>query len=250
MALTKDDLINILDQKLDPLLKEMSSLKEELGNMTGFIEHANAKYDEISKKLDEFEVDKDKYTKENKLLKKTIENLDEKVRKLESQSNDVRQYTRRDCVEIHGIPTSKDEDTNYIVKQVGDMMEVYLGDNDISISRRLPVGKKYKGKVSTPAIIVKFVKRDIKDKFYKARNRLKNCTTDEIPGVEAKSRIFVNESLTEENRRVFNECLKFRREKKFAFIWTSNGITYMRKNKDSNAIVVKSMEDLSKVKAS
>lgn len=250
MALTKDDLINILDQKLDPLLKEMSSLKEELGNMKGFIEHANAKYDEISKKLDEFEVDKDKYTKENKLLKKTIENLDEKVRKLESQSNDVRQYTRRDCVEIHGIPTSKDEDTNYIVKQVGDMMEVYLGDNDISISHRLPVGKKYKGKVSTPAIIVKFVKRDIKDKFYKARNRLKNCTTDEIPGVEAKNRIFINESLTEENRRVFNECLKFRREKKFAFIWTSNGITYMRKNKDSNAIVVKSMEDLSKVKAS
>lgn len=124
-------------------------------------------------------------------------------------------------------------------------MEVYLDVTDISISHRLPTGKKYKGKMSTPAIIAKFVRRDTKDKFYKARKQLKDCTTGEL-GYEVSNRIFINESLTEENRGVFNESLKFKKEQKFAFIWTSNGKTYLRKNKDSRAIVINSKEDLMK----
>lgn len=249
MALTKEDLISILDKKLEPLLGEVSGLKQELREMKGFLDFANTRYEEISNKMVTIEDERVKYVQENQLLKKTIEKLDDKVRQLETQSNDVRQYTRRDCVEIHGIPPTRDEDTNSIVREIGDLMEVYLDEKDISISHRLPLGKKYKGKLSTPAIIVKFVRRDIKDKFYKARKQLKECTTTDL-GHEVSNRIFINESLTEENRRVFNECLKFKKEQQFTFIWTSNGKTYIRKNKDSNAIIINCKEDLLKIKAS
>lgn len=251
MALTKDDLISILDKKLDPLLSEISTLKKELGELKQSVDHASGKYDEISKRMKDLQADNIKYAQDNKTLKKTIEVLDNKVRQLESHSNDVRQYTRRDCVEIHGIPHIQDEDTNDLVKQVGDLMEVYLDDKAISISHRLPTSKKNKaGKPSTPAIIVKFVRRDVKDRFYKSRSKLKSCTTDQILGCEVSNRIYINESLTEENRKIFNESLQFRKEKKFAFIWTSNGITYLRKDKDSKAIVVKAKEDIDKLKAS
>lgn len=225
MALTKEELVAVLDQKLGPIKDEISSLKSQLAEMKSFVDLANKKYDEISSKMDRFEAKRKKDTQENKLLRDTIKKLEEKVQLLELQSNDVRQYTRRDCLEIHGIPVEDGEDTNQLVKAVGDLMEVYLSDGDISTSHRLPSNKSYKGNRKTPATIVKFVRRDVKNRFYSARKELKGYTTKSV-GFDVENRIFINESLTEQNKAIFNECFKLKKLHKFLFIWTSNGKTY------------------------
>jgi len=218
--------------------------------MQGFLDTANKRYEEISNKFDSFENEKLKLENENIALKKTIDTLDAKVRQLEQQSNDVRQYTRRDCLEIHGIPVMDGEDTNKIVQHVGDLLEVYINpDKDISTSHRLPSKTSYKGKRQTPGIIVKFTRRDTKDQFYKARKALKDYTTRSLE-YDSDNHIFINESLTEQNKIIFNECLKFKKEQEFKFIWTSNGKTYLRKDQQSRSIVVHSLDELAKLKAS
>ena len=92
-----------------------------------------------------------KSTNELKLLKKSL--------------NDLEQYTRRDCLEIRGIPlpsTSTDVDqTDNVVLKIGKKIGVPMQKSDISISHRIPSRKQFndEGYPIPPAIIVKFVKR-------------------------------------------------------------------------------------------
>ena len=75
------------------------------------------------------------------------------------------------------MPTrSKREDTNNIVIKVAEKVGVRIVEEDISVSHRLPMSKSYKGqgRTETAPIIVKFVRRDIKEKFYRARKQMKD----------------------------------------------------------------------------
>ena len=248
MALTKEDLKCMLDSQLTPLKDEIAGLKKELIDMAASLHMSNEKYEEILKKFTSHQEERAKINRENGVLKKTIEKMDEKIKQLELESNEVRQYTRRDCVEIHGIPVREQENTNKIVLSVGDQIDVYLDEKEISTSHRLPT-KNYKGKRTTPPIIVKFARRDVKDRFYKARKNLKDVTSADLGYDESTAnRIFINESLTEQNRNTFNASLKFKKEYKYSFIWTSNGKTYLRKDQDSRAIVINNKGDLEKLK--
>ena len=58
---------------------------------------------------------------------------------LRSSVDDQAQYTRRECLEIRGVPGTAGEDTNEIVKKIGALIEVDISDTDISVSHRIPL---------------------------------------------------------------------------------------------------------------
>ena len=87
--------------------------------------------------------------------------------------NDLEQYTRRDCIEIRGIPLPEEpqeEETNNIVLQLSEKMGIPMERKDISISHRIPSSRAS----VDPAIIVKFVRREMRENLYRARKRLKS----------------------------------------------------------------------------
>ena len=158
----------------------------------------------------------------------------------------MRQYSRRECVEIQGIPVSEHEDTKKIVVQVGELLGVEIKEDDISISNRLPTSSKYKGKKSVPPIIAKFVRRNVKERYFKGRKQLKDRTTRDL-GISPERRIFINESLTERNKGLFNESVKIKKDLNISYIWTSNGRIYLRKSQDSSVIPINNKDDLKKL---
>ena len=82
-----------------------------------------------------------------------------------------------------------------------------------------------------------------KDRFYKGRKLLKDCTTCDL-GFPSESRIFINESLTEGNKELFNASVKTKKELKFLYIWTSNGKIYLRKTQDRPVKPINKKDDL------
>jgi hypothetical protein len=126
----------------------------------------------------------------------------------------MEQYSRRDCLEILGIPTIIGENTNKLVKKIGQQIGAHVSDQDISISHRLRTSDG-----RDPAIIVKFSCRDVRDKFYRERKALRNKSIKDI-GITrfADRKIFIVESLIQQNRKLFNKCLQVRREKNFKYI--------------------------------
>ena len=135
--------------------------------------------------------------------------------------------------------------------KLGEKIGVNLNKDDISTSHRLPV-KRSRGEIGmasnqkTPAIIVKFVKRDVRENFYRTRKFLKDMTTRDL-GYSGENRIFVNESLTQKNKDLFNECLKIKKDKGFRFLWTYAGKIFMRRNESSQVIHVTDASILQKI---
>lgn len=172
--------------------------------------------------------------------------------------NELEQYIRRECLEISGIPVDQHEDTNSIVIKVGSLMGVIVEKSDISVSHRLPSkSQSYsnavrQGRSSLAKIIAKFVRRDIRDQFYSGRKRLKNKTTSDLgmTGFAGSNRIYISESLSPKNKRLFQECLKLKREENFKFIWTHYGRIYLRKDSNSSTKVVCNQKDLEKIRKS
>ena len=101
-------------------------------------------------------------------MKSTVNVQDSQIKKLMSACKELEQYSRRECLEIQGIPVLESEDTNKLVMKVGELVGVPIEQDHISVSHRLPTSTKYKGKKAEPAIIVKFVRRDVKERLYKS----------------------------------------------------------------------------------
>jgi hypothetical protein len=85
-----------------------------------------------------------------------------------------------------------------------------------------------------------------KRKIYRARGKLRSKTTKDI-GYYFGNNIYLAERLTERNKALFRSCLDVKRNKNYKFIWTSNGIIYLRKDVNSDVIKIKCKEDLPKI---
>ena len=239
---THDELEKILRLKLEPIENSL-----------------NFKDDEHRKLLERV-VNLERTVKtlelENNALKAQLNTTISKVKENVVLLDEQEQYMRRECVEIKGIPVSRDENTNEVVKQVAGLLNVELGEDDISISHRLPPIPPWTDEDGTvysppPSIIAKFVKRDVKEKFYRARYKLKNKSSRDLAGTSSAegNKIFISESLTQTRKKLFKAALKVKKELNFDFISTSNGRIFLRQNKDSRSHLITSDSDLAKLKA-
>ena len=171
-SVTSEELIVILEEKLDqklaPFKSTFDELKKTVEDTKELLSFTSKRYDTLLKRLSVCEGENKKLRNENKILQKT----------LNKANNDLKQYSRRECVKIRGVPQKPDESTNTIVKVVGKAVGVEIADIDILVSHRLPPWKSYKSRKPGPQpIIVKFVRRDTKDAFYQVRMKLKDITS-------------------------------------------------------------------------
>ena len=95
--------------------------------------------------------------------------------------DEIQQYQRRDWLEITGMPTLPNDKPKNIVMELGATLGVLLNENDISTAHRLPPTRKIQDR-----IIVKFVRRDIREEIYMKRKVLNGKLTDCLPSVNTE----------------------------------------------------------------
>ena len=215
--------------------------------MRSFIDMTNEKYEEVMSMLAGGDVERKQIISENKILKSTVQMMESHVKQLRESINEMEQYSRRECLEIKGIPVTKDENTDELVTKVGELMGLSIKEEIISVSHRLPISNRYKGKRTESTIIVKFVRRNTKELYYRARKvKVKDITTRNL-GFPSHNKIYINESLTEKNKALFGKCMKVKRNLQYSFIWSSNGRIYLRKDQASPVTIIRNKEDITKL---
>ncbi|CAB3977977.1 Hypothetical predicted protein [Paramuricea clavata] len=127
--LTEDYLVKILDRKLKPFEDKMEGLVKS-------VEFISAKYDELLIKHQYIEEMINELVKENKLLKKQIFNLPNQSEQMCVNFNELEQYDRQNCLEIRGIAVQEGEDTDTLVCSIGNLVNVNIKAEDMSISHR------------------------------------------------------------------------------------------------------------------
>ena len=175
--------------------------------------------------------------------RKTIEEQCEEIAELYSLQDQLEQYTRKNSLEIHGVPESAYRSTEEVVLKLAEALEVPVQSQDVEISHKLP-SKGMK------AIIVKFVSHKVKTQLYKERVKLKNVNiSDLFPSAtsatraEAK-RIFLNENLTSYRRKIVNRANEMRRDGLLLSVWTLDGKIFVKTSPNGSPIRINELEDL------
>ena len=219
-AILRPILDEVFDSKLNPIIQSLEFMSRQYDALT-----------ESNKTL----------TEENKVLKSQVGHLRNEISQIRVMVEEQEQYLRRDCLVLSGIPKTSEENTDEIVNEVATLMNVGLGDSDISVSHRLPT----KSASSCPNIIVKFTRRECRDNIYRQRKKLKDFSTSDINlGRVADNKIFISESLTASNKQLFDNCLKYKKVHRYKYIWTWHGKIFLRKDERSPPWQIRTIKDL------
>lgn len=170
----------------------------------------------------------------NNIRLRTLEN---RVQEAEDKTEALEMYTRKNSLEIHGVPESKGEDLDEIVIKVADRVGVEVEEDEIEIVHRLPV--KLKG---VRPIIAKFKSHKIKSQIYFSRRKLRGTEDeDELNGAKE---IYINENLTAYRRKLFAEARKRTKINKWYKTWTTDGKIFITKEKGDRAVKVNNYSEL------
>jgi len=125
----------------------------------------------------------------NNKNEKQIKQNEEKMKHVNSEVEELAQYSRRNCLLIHGIPYVKGEDTDKVVLNfLKKKLDIELEDNLIDRSHRLKSVTATKN--GPKPIIVKFVTHNDKDWVYHNKKKLKNqeyLITESLTSVRLQS---------------------------------------------------------------
>ena len=264
-----------MESKLVNVLTELTEIKHSQ-------EFLSTSFDEMKNKIKDLEGEVKTSTQVNTELKERVKFLERDFILNAEALNDLAQYSRRDCLEIKGLRHEQHECTDKLVITVTQKCAIQINENDIIILHRITAPTPAKPNLS---IIVKFVSRKTRNIIYNSRrvlHKLNQATKksntifdnvqlssrkglagthpDEISFVHecftdmnatetlTKNKIYINESLTYTNRQRFNKYVQFKNLNNWAYIWTQNGATLLKKNSESNIVAIKSDLDLLKLR--
>lgn len=176
---------------------------------------------------------------ENNSLKKQLGEAQKMLRSVE-------QYSRSNCLEIHGVPEERSESVIDVVKKVGRVLNYDVRDEMIDAVHRL--AKNPRNPSAHRGIIVKFCRRLEMEQF-RAKTRVKNGFAASELGYKTESRVFVNLSLSKDTRILWTETRAFRQQRNYKYAWISNsGKIFLRKEEGFAAILISESADLQKLK--
>ena len=159
------------------------------------------------------------------------------------------QYGRRQNLEIVGEPLKEGENTNEIAIEVAKMLNVSLTPDQISMSHRLQTRPKptYSEPAASPPLIVRFLSRDVRNQLYANRKLARTANLQEF-SLQGAMNIYINENLTQSRKKLFWHAKQKAIASNLKFYWTVNGNVYLRKSSDSDSLLIKNIDDISKIK--
>jgi len=203
---------------------EVNKLKEDFNNQCKYVASLEEELARVSKKV-----------------KTQKEELDD----LRVSFDELEQYTRKNSLELHGIPEDIDLPMAEIVCKVAEAIGVELECDDVEIAHRLNRKKGIK------PIIAKFVSHKDKSRLYKARVQLKDST---VPSVfpnyagpittDPPMRIFINENLTQYRKEMMSLALQKKNDQKITNAWSLDGKIFVKTSPSGQPRRMYSKEDI------
>ena len=231
-----------LKSDLEALRTSIKTLTARDNGIEKSLSFISEKYESVLKTLKSLNQTTNTLGKKHAQLTKIADSLAERANRVEQAVridgaiDEVQQYSRRDCLEITGIPILPEENPKQLIKEIGTLIDVNVEDANLAAAHRLPDTKNVKHR-----LIVKFVHRDKREEMYKKRRNLIGKNISNLPSVQAamglaatsNNKIHINESLTGYRKQLFGRINDFKRKNNYKYLWTANG-KIMLKAQDSS----------------
>ena len=128
--------------------------------------------DALSKKIDELETEIKNKDEKIQLLENRVEILKEEKESQGKEIDDLEQYSRRNCLLLHGVVETNAECTDdIIIKTCAEELGIDVKQEDLDRSHRL--GKVKRNDNKPRPIIVKFARYAVRNKVFSNKRKLK-----------------------------------------------------------------------------
>lgn len=238
----KDELPTILRDALSSELRGLNTQMVELCDKVNDIKEANEMLRSSVKKC---ETAITSLRTENTKLTNLCKELETRVTALERDGQQQQQWARLQNLEIVGVPESEGESTVNIVQKIAKNVGVTVKTEDIDFAHRIQPFRSSGGKPRS--IVVRFRQRHVKDALYASARKSRDLTTVSLGMGGDSKRVYVNEHLTLNNKKLLQICKAKAKECNVRFVWTKNCRIYTRKNEKSPPVLVLSESDLRKL---
>ena len=126
----------------------------------------------LSDKLDEIEAENKKKDDKISKLEERVKELVEENKGMSASVDEMEQYSRRNCLLLHGVKENTNEDTDdIVVKTISENLDIHLQKEDLDRTHRVGKGNRSDGKARP--IIIKFARYNVRRNIYSNKKRLK-----------------------------------------------------------------------------
>ena len=144
-----------------------SQIKGELA-----LQDVNKAISFIGEKFDAYEKERRENEKKIEELNGTVSKMNERIEELENKIDRQEQYSRRNCILIHGIAENKEENTDQqAIDFINENLDIKIDEIDIDRSHR--IGRYDKTKKKARPIIVKFARYNVRGRVFQENWKLK-----------------------------------------------------------------------------
>ena len=127
MSLTIEKFEVLLDKKFSEFeALALTPIQESIDSVKASLHFLSSQYDDLSKSVKDLSERNKVLQVENASLRLQLLTMTNDINQQKDALNDYEQYSRRECLEISGIPKKIKEDTNQIVISCG-YTRVHLG---------------------------------------------------------------------------------------------------------------------------
>ena len=238
-------LLQNVEQTLQEMRAESRSMADEIRELKASFHKQTTEINTLKESLKGAEILTDQLNKSVECLKKKVENQRNEINELYEQQDNLEQYTRKNSLEIHGIPEDLYASTEQAVIKLGEHLQVDILPEDIDISHKL-----FTGKSNPKGIIVKFISHKKKTQLYKKRTALKKIKlADMFPGppsaaIANSKGIFINENLTPFRKKVMKKANQLKKGNLLLNAWTLDCKIFVKTSPEGKPIRIYREDDL------
>ena len=152
------------------------------------------------------------------------------------------QWSRLNNIEIKGVPMKKNENLFMILDQIGTAINYKVLKNQINFISRIPAlnsREKY--------IVVSFLNRYVKEDFIASARAMKTLSSQDLGFSDVQQRIFVNDHLSSEYKKLLTKTKQTAKDKGFQYVWVKFSKIHIRKHDTSHTFIINSPADLNKL---
>ncbi|XP_054260399.1 uncharacterized protein LOC128985051 [Macrosteles quadrilineatus] len=241
---TTNELLKVLQEFKAQMFDELKTTRNEITDLTDAMQFMSNKMDESTNLMKNIKEELASMKKENEHLRSDNAALNKEVTSLKSKVRALEQYSRKNNVEVSGIPETPNEDVMSLVKDVGTALGVEIQEGDISVAHRVPSYKKDR----PPPLIIQFSRRVTRDTLlHEFRDRKKLNARQINPAFPEKS-VYVNEHLAPENKLFLKDMKTKCKDIGYQYAWCRDGKFFVRKCENDRCIRIESCEDLNNLK--
>ena len=171
-----------------------------------------------------------------------IRELKLELQETANQVNELEQYSRKQCVNVKGVPETQGENAAELVLQIASAAGVELSPSDVDVAHR--VGRPREGRHR--AIIARFATVTARQRVYDKRRELRNATavTGSAVTTDALRQIYISDSLTKRNEETMYNARQMKKDGVIWAAWTDNGKMKIKMERNGATKIINSTEHL------